>query len=812
MGDEMIEDLRYGLRMMVNHLRFTTIVIFTHALGIGLSTAIFSLVYTILLRAMPYPEPDRLVTLWLTNTAAAAANVARFNTNAANWRDWRAQSNLIEGVAITRPGTNFNLTGDGQPERVQGARASWNLPQVLGIRPQLGRSFTAEEADQNAKVVVLSHGFWMRRFARDPAIIGRRVRLNDESFEIIGVMPPDFRYPTKDVDVLTPLFIPPDELQSQFGFYYRAVGRLKNGVSLPQAQAETSTITRRWAEQFPASKGSGQYGVLVEPLLDTSVGQFRSILYVLVAAVGCLLLIGCINLGGLLIVRASARAHEFAIRAALGAEASRLRRQILAELSPLSAAGGGAGILLAWWLLRAIVPLLPPQLPGLDAIGLHRPVLLFALGVSLLVMLLAGILPARLASRVKLSHLMQQGSRTVSGGGAMRNGLVIAQIAFTLVLIFAGGLLVRSLVATMKVDPGFSAQGVLTMHLQVTRAKYPTDSQIADYYRRLIESVKAAPGVVDVAMINLLPFSEQRAVHPVEFEGKSDEGRPAADGRSITPGYFAAMGIPLIRGRDFSEADKEGAPPVAIIDEQLARKAFGNADPLGKRLRFGVVTSSSPWIEIVGVAGHIRNDSLENDPRPQIYWPNAQPRPEAQQTLERGALVVRTAGQAESFSSAIIGQIHQVNPDQPVYDVRSMNDWLDRSLQSRHLLTRLVTLFGISSLLLASLGLYGVISYGTVRRRREFAIRTALGAQPGEVQWLVLAQAIRLWLSGSALGLIAAWPVGYALRNLLYGVGSLDVVALTAAPLLMLVIALLAGIGPARRAGRIDPADALRSE
>jgi putative ABC transport system permease protein len=475
-------------------------------------------------------------------------------------------------------------------------------------------------------------------------------------------------------------------------------------------------------------------------------------------------------------------------------------------------AGGISGILLAWWLLRAIVPLLPPQLPGLEAIGLHRPVLLFALGVSLLVMLLAGMLPSRLASRIRLSHLMQQGSHTVSGGGALRNALVVAQIAFTLVLVFAGGLLVRSLVATMKVDPGFSAQGVLTMHLQVTRAKYPTDPQIADYYLRLVESVKTVPGVVDAGMINLLPFSEQLAVHPVEFEGKSDEGRPAADGRSITPGYFAAMGIQLIRGRDFSVADKEVAPPVGIIDEQLARRAFGNADPLGKRLRFGIITNTSPWLEIVGVVSHIRNDSLENDPRPQIYWPNAQQRPEAQQTLERGALVVRTAGHPESFSSAVIAQIRKENPDQPVYDVRSMNDWLDRSLQSRNLLTLLVTLFGVSSLLLASLGLYGVISYGTGLRRREFAIRTALGARPGEVQRLVLAQTIRLWMSGSAIGLIAAWPVGQALRNLLFGVGSMDVVALTAAPLLMFITALLAGIGPARRSGRIDPAVVLRSE
>lgn len=806
------QDLLFGVRMLRKNSGFTLMAALSLALGIGLTTAIFSLADNILLRALPYPDSERLVTLSLTNTVAAASGVARFSVNASNWMDWRAQSELFSDIALTKVAANFNLTGEGRPERVQGGQTSWNLPQVLGVQPQLGRFFTEEETRRDAKVAVLSDGFWGRRFARDPAIAGRSIQLNGESFEVIGVMPPDLRYPTKDFDLLAPLFIPPDELRSWGHFYYKAVGRLKSGVSLPQAQTEMTAITQRLAEQHPRSKGAGQDGVWVESLLDTTVGQFRTTLYVLLAAVGCLLLIGCINLGGLLIVRASARTHEFAIRTALGASSARLRRQTLAEVLPLSVAGAGGGVLLAWMLLKVLVRWLPPQLPGLEAIGLHGPVLAFALLLSVLVVLFAGMLPARLASRVQLTGMMQQASRTVTGGGAMRNALVAAQIAVTLVLVFAGGLLVRSFVAVMKVNPGFSPQGVLTMHLQVTRAKYPTDAQVADYYRRLAARVKTIPGVKEAGVVSLLPFSDGRPSGPVEVESKPGENQAIAEFTAAMPGYFSAMGIPLVRGRDFSEHDKEDAPPVGIIDEQLARRVFGSANPVGQRFRFGVITDRTPWIEIVGVVGHIRAGSLETDPRPQVYWPKAQPRPEAQRTQERAALVVRTAGHPESFASAVVEQIHQENPDQPVYDVRSMEDWLEQSLQSRNLLTGLVTLFGGSALLLACLGLYGVVSYGVGLRLREFAIRLALGAQARDVRRLVLAHAIRLWLAGSAIGLVAAWAAGRALQSQLYGVGNADAVALAVAPALLLVIAILAGLGPARRAGRVDPTVMLRSD
>jgi len=802
-----------GLRMLAKSPGWTVVMCATLALGIGLSTAIFSLAYSLLIRGLPYPDSGRLLTLWLTNTAAAAANVSRFNTNAGNWVDWRAQSQSFQDIALTKVGTSFNLTGDGEPERVLGALATWNLADVLGVRPLMGRMFSEEETRRSARLAVIGYGFWEARLGRDPAIVGRKVLLNSEPYEVIGVMPPEFRYPDKDIELLAPLFIRPDEMRSQFGFSYRAIGRLNPGVTIAQGQAEASAITRHWAEQFPRASGGGEYGVIVEPLLEGSVGQFRSSLYILFGAIGCLLLIACANVSGMLIVRASARTREFAIRAALGASRGALRRQTLAEILPLGAAGGAGGALLAWWLISGLMPWLPPRLQGMAHVGMNLEALTFALVLSLMVVLLAGMLPARIASRAQLSSAMQQDSSTVAGsGGGMRNTLVAVQIAVTLVLVFAGSLLARSLAAVMAVDPGFFPQGVLTMHLQTTPVKYPTESRVVDYYDRILKRIRGIPGVVDAGMISLLPFSEQRLVNPVEFEGRPDQGSIGSDGRSVTPGYFAAMGIRLVRGRDFSDQDREGSEPVAIIDERLARVAFGDGDPLGQRLRFGVITSSTQWLQIIGVVGHIRGDSLETDPRPQLYWPKMQRRPESQQQQDRAALVVRTSGQPASFASAVIEQIHGEDPDQPVYDVRSMQDWVNRSLQSRSLLTALVALFGASSLLLACVGLYGVVSYSAGIRGREFAIRLALGARPGEIHRLVLIHAGRLWICGSVIGLAAMWAAGRALQGLLFGVDRIDAISLVSALFLLLAIALIAGSAPARRARRVDPAVMLRRE
>lgn len=803
--NQLLEDMRYGVRLLRKAPGWAVVMVATLTLVIGLSTAIFSLTNSILLNALPYPEPDRLMALWAASESAASANVPRFNPSSADWISWREQSASFEDIALTKS-ANFNLTGAGRPERVSGAHASPNLLRVLGIEPLEGRFFTEEEGKGDAKLAVLGSGFWQRRFARDPNILGQTIQLNGEAYEVIGVMPPRLQFPSKELDLLVPLFIPPSEIQSRLGFLYRSVGRLKAGVAPEQAQEEMSAIMVRLAELYPDSNGKLGIEVLVVPLLDSTVGQFRSTLYVLIGAVASLLLVGCINLGGLLVVRASARRREFAVRAALGAEPVRLRRQALAEVIPLSVAGALGGVLLAWWLLEVLVPLLPARLPAVESTPLDVPLLAFALLTSVLVVVLAGLLPARLASRAALSGALRESSRSVTGGGRFRNALVVAQIAVAVLLVFLCGLLLRSWAVAMAVDPGFATEDVLTLHLEVARSEYPTSAEVADYYRRLAERMRTIPGVVGAGFTNLLPLGSGRLSGPVYFESVPDDQWFAADSRSATPGYFAAMGIPLIRGRTFTDRDAEGAPLVGIIDQRMARTVFGEADPVGERMRFGVVTEETPWVEVVGVVGHVRSESLESDHRPQVYWPLAQQPP------DRAALVVRTSGRPASFTSAVIEQIERENPDQPVYDVSTMADRLHQNLRSRNLLTGLMAVLGGSSLLLACLGLHGVVSYGTGLRLREFAIRMALGARPGEVRRLVLAHAGWLAILGSVIGLVAAVPAGHALSGQLFGVGSADLIALALAPVVLLATALLAGLGPALRAKRVDPASMLGDE
>jgi predicted permease len=777
----------------------------TLALGIGLSTAIFSVVYSVLLQPLPYPGADRIMALW---PSARKTGYSRFNVNAALWFYWRKNSTLFEDIALTRPIANFNLTGDGAPERLQGARASYNVPLVLKVRPLLGRIFTEEEQRNDARVALLSHGFWKRRFAGDPEILGRKIQLNGEPFEVIGIMPPEYRYPSADFELWTPLYIPPDEMRDGGNYQYLAVGRLKSGISIAQSQTEMSAIMQRLSQEDPSHYGSGadSLGVLVEPLAQSDAFRVRSTLHVLLAAVGCLLLIGCMNLAVLLIARASARAREMAVRVALGATSARLRRQLLAETIPLSVAGTAGGLLLAWWMLKALLPYLPANTPRIASIGLHVPVVVFAACACLLVVLLASLLPGRIAARNNPAGTLQQNSRAVAGGGPARNILVVAQIAVTLILLFGGLLFARSLAALLKVNPGFSSRGVLTMHLAVTRAKYRDDSQVAEYFRRLIERVKSIPGVTAAGIVNRLPLSGIAQTGGVEFEGRT--ASYDSDWRSATPGYFEAIGIPLQQGRLFTPADREGSPAVGLIDEGMARRVFGSENPIGKRFRRYLpgFAKQDRWSEITGVVGHVLNDSLEQDARPQVYWP------ETQRTQDRGALVVRTMDHPESYTQAVVDQIRKEDPQQPVYDVRSMEGWLARTLQSRSLLTETVALFGAASLLLACLGLYGVVSYTADLRLREFGIRMALGAGRGHVRGLVLRHAGTLAMCGSAIGLALSWPVGRALQSLLFGVTNGDIISWVLAPSLLILVAMLAGFGPAGRAARTDPAVTLRAE
>ncbi|PWU11680.1 MAG: hypothetical protein C5B51_02165 [Terriglobia bacterium] len=797
------EDMRFGLRMLHKTPVWTAVIAATLALGVGLSTAIFSVVYGVLLQPLPYPDPSRIVAVWCS---FPRNGYLRFNVSAAVWLHWREQARLFEDIALTRPIANFNLTGDGPPERLQGARISANLFAALGMRPLLGRPITEEERLRDAKVALLSYAFWQRRFGGDPAILGRKIQLNGEPYEVVGVMPVEWRYPSAEFEIWTPLYIPKGEVLEGVNNQYVSVARLKSGVSVKQAQAEMTAIMRRLAEQYPAAYGTRDDFVdaLVEPLAASDAAQVRTTLYVLLAAVGSLLLIGCMNLGVLLIARANARARELAIRAALGAGAARLRRQIWAEVLPLGIVGALGGVLLAWELLDVLRPFLPAATPRLDTIGLHTPVMVFAVGISLAVVLLASLWPAFSNANRDPAVVLKQNSGTVAGGGRARNTLVIAQIAVTLVLLFSGALFARSLQALLRVNPGFATQGTLTMHMAVARAKYRTDPQVSDYYERLLARIRSIPGVTEAGIVNRLPLSGIAQTGSVEFEGIS--GLFDSDWRSATPGYFEAMRIPLKEGRLFTNRDRPDSPAVGLIDERMARQVFGGRDPLGRRFRISAGPLHGPWTEIAGVVGHIRNDSPEKDIRAQVYWP------ETQRTQDRAALVVRTASHPDSFAPAVLEQIHKEDPDQPVYDVRAMDEWWRRALQSRNLLTLLVGLFGGASVLLACLGLYGVVSYSAGLRVREFGIRMALGGDGGHVRNLVLRHAAKLAAAGLALGLALAWPVSRAIQTLLFGIAATDTASWLVAPALLACVTILAAYAPARRAARSDPAAALRSD
>jgi predicted permease len=799
-----LEDARFGLRMMRKTPVWTAVIGATLALGIGLSTAIFSVVYGVLFQPLPYPNPGQIVALW---PSAPKYGYARFSVNAALWLHWQEQSKSFEDIALSRPIVNFNLTSDGPPERLQAATTSANLLRVLGVAPLLGRGFTDREAQANARVAILSYGLWRRRFGGDSSILGRKVLLNGEVFEVIGVMPREFRYPSAEFELWAPLYIPPEEIRDGGNYQYVAVGRLKYGITVKQAQSEISALMLRLAQDFSKAymTGNDHLQALVEPLALSDAVQMRKVLYVLLAAVGCLLLIGCLNLGLLLIARASARSREMVMRAALGAGGGRLARQMLAEILPLGVAGAIGGVLLAWCFLKVLIPFLPATTPRVDTIGLNGPVLAFACATSFAVVLMAGLFPARIYSRGNFAEALQQSSRTVTGRGGVRDSLIIAQVALTLIVLFGGALFARSLQALLRVSPGFSTQSVLTMHMTVTRAKYKTDQEASSYQERLLDRIRTIPGVIAAGMVNRLPLSGIAQTGAVQFEGIS--ATYDTDWRSATPGYFEAIGIPLKRGRLFRESDRADSPRVGLIDEQLARKVFGNADPVGRRFRlYAGTVFQGPWVEIVGVVGHILNDTPEKDYRPQAYWPATQ------REQDRGAIVVRTAGHAEGFAPAVVEQIRQEDQEQPVYDIRAMDQWLARTLQSRDLLTALVALFGGASLLMACLGLYGVIAYAAGLRSREFGIRMALGAESSSIFGLVFRHAGKLVLWASAIGLALSWPVGHAIESMLFGVSSGDAISWSVAPALLGIIALVAGLGPARRAAVTNPAVTLRAD
>ena len=797
------QDLKYGARLLGRARGFAAAAILTVALGVGATTAMFSIVYGIVLMPLPFGDPDRLVDIWST---AASKGLPRAFVGAANARDWREQNHVFEDIALVRTIGNFNLVGEGEPERLLGARVSANLFPLLRVSPLLGRTFTAEENEiGHDRVVVLSHALWRRRFNADPGVVGRTVSLNGEVHEVVGVMGPAFVYPGREFELWVPLTINPEDYVTRFNYAFVAVARLRPGMTLAQAQSDMGAISQRLAQQYPANDG---VGAEVVAMADDTVAVVKTPLFVLLAAVGAMLLIGCANLANLLTARALARRRELTVRAALGASRGRLVAQSITELVPMLAVGGALGLAAAQWTIAALVPILPPDIPRAEVIAINWPVLAFTVGTLAVIAVITGAWPALEAARASVAGSIAELTRSSTADvrrTRIRDVLVVAQIAATLLLLIAATLLMRSFAELKRVNPGFVAGRVLTVHIAIPRSKYPRDAQIAAFCHDILDRVARLPEVVAAGMVNRLPLAGGVSTGPLAFEGiDQPAGDMQADLRSVTPDYFRALEIPILKGRAFTEDDGVDRPQVGVIDERIAAKIWPGLDPIGRRYR--VPLGDSPWITVVGVAGHIRHDALEADSRPQVYWNYRQ------RAQDRMALVVKTRGEPAALAKSIAGVIRSIDPDQPVYDVRPLDTVVDRSLARRWLQTTGLGVFAAVSLMLASIGVYGVVAYAVGQRQREFGIRMALGARRRDIVTMVVRRGALLFGVGTAIGLAAAVAVGKVLGTLLYNVGAFDAASFAVATLLLFGVGLAACYLPARRASRVDPTIALRAE
>lgn len=797
--DHVVQSLRFGFRMLRKSPGFSLVAVLTLALGIGATTAIFSVVYGVVLRPLPLGDPERLVAIW-----TVTPQVERLPMAAADHRDLKEQTSVFEDIAILRASASYNLTGDGEPEWLEGSRIASNLFSVLQVKPLLGRGFTPEENQPGRDTtVILSHALWQRRYGGDPNILGKTIRLESMPFTVVGVMSPDFQFPTREVQLWVPLTINPADFQTRTGYAHLAIARLKPGVTVSQAQNEVNVVGSRLAEQYPVKKFV-RYNV--RPLREDIAGSASKPLVVLLLASSGLLLIGCCNLANLLLTRTLTRSRETAVRTALGATRSQLLLQIAAELVPVLTIGAALGLLVAQQGVRLILPLLPGTLPRISEISVNLRVMLFSLGLLVITAALVLFIPMRQLQRDDLVTTLREDTRTSTGHKTrIRNVLVMGQIALTVILLTGAGLLIRTFAALKDVDPGFRPQGVLSLRLAIPRNKYKQDEKVAALCQSILERVSSLPQVEAAGMGNRLPLSGPSGLSTIEFEQK--DGRPgevtATDDTTITPDYFRAMNIRLSQGRFFTDNDSAKAPLVVILDERVAQKAWPGENPVGKRVRSG---PTSPWAEVVGIVGHIRHENLETDDRMQIYWNYLQ------RARDRMSLVVRTSSDPRSLVGPVLAEIKSVDPDQPAFAVRTLTDVVDQSVSLRWFNAVVVAVFAASSLLLAVIGIYGVIAWNVKQQTREIGVRIALGASRRSMLALVLGKGLRLTLAGVAVGLIGSFVLARFLRSLLFGVAATDPLTYVVVPILLLVATIFACIIPARRALKVDPIIALRYE
>jgi len=807
--DSVIKDIKFALRGLVKRPVFAVIAVATLALGIGANTAIFSVVNAVLLRPLALKEPERLMTFWL---AAPAKGLSHMDLNDALFAYCRERARTFESLAAFEGG-EFALTGGGEPEVVPGAIVTFNYFNVLGREPLHGRTFTAQEdTPGHNNVAILSYALWQRRFGGNPNIIGQSINVDSNPTTVVGIMPADFSFPdpaeragsSGHMQLWVPKGLDP---QNSNSWNLTAVGRLQPGATAGDANKEITSLYRQYSAEYHTRIGSGAVDMSVStvlmPLRNNIIGEVRQPLLVLLGAIGLVLLIACANLTNLLLARAASRTREMALRQCLGASAMRIARQTLTESLLLSFIGALVGILIAIWIVSALKSFVASQIPHLESVSLDSTVLLFTTGIMLLTGVLCGLAPALRGARVNLQEAIKAGVRSSASGSSRRlnNVFVVSQLALSLVLLIGAALFLQSFRNLLSVNPGFRADNVLMAELALPEQKYKDKAQVESFYQQLRQGVQRVPGVEAVELCQVVPFSGDGQGGPFTVEGVEEEPKVAWL-RSSTPGYFAAMGMPILKGRAFDSSDTRESLPVAIVDEKLARRYSPDGDLINRRIRIG----DGPWMRIVGVVPSVKNRKLDEDAWPYVY------RPYSQWIRRETMLVVRTNVDPSGVVGNVRQEVAKLDPELPLANVSTIQRAIDRSLVTARLTNWLLAGFAATALLLALTGIYGVMSLNVANRRNEFGIRLALGAQRSNVLRMMLGQGLRLAVVGVGLGLLGAVAFTRLLKGLLFGINPSDPFTFAAIAMLLAGVAVLACWIPARRATKVDPLEALRTE
>jgi putative ABC transport system permease protein len=806
--DTLFDDLRYAARLLLKHKRFTAIAVLSLALGIGANTAIFSTVSAVLLRALPFHEPERLVIVW---EDASFAGFPRNTPAPANYADWKTQNTVFEDMAALRERT-FNLTGDGAPEKAQAHAVTANLFAVLGVQPALGRYFAPEEDSRGANVAVLSHRLWQTRFGGRTDIVGREIVLDGQQHRVIGVMPREFQLLDDAVALWTPLGLTADDLANRSSHYLTVVARTKRGVTLGQAQADMDTIMARIARDYPdAARGLGS---LVLPLHEQLTGDLRRPLIALQIAVGLVLLICCSNIANLFLSRTTARRREIAMRTSLGASRWRIVRQLLVESVLVAALGGALGVVLAWWSFGFLQQMIPPGMRLYTPVEFNAGVLAFAVVACLLTGIGFGLAPALQAANVDLNEAMKAdgGHSNVVKQNRLRNTMVVAQVALALVVLVGSGLLVRTIHALEEQYSSLRPERLLALRTDLPLSKYAAPQERVNFYDEVLARVQSLPNVNSAAYTTSVPLEWKGGTSGFYPEGR--EVMPGmiydANHRQVSAGYLATMGIPLRSGRHFDAGDQLQTQPVAIVNETMARQFWPGEEALGKRFKLGPPDSEEPWRVIVGVAADVRQMGVDAPVKAEMYLPYTQ-MTIAPYYAPRD-LVIRTTRDPEQLLAGVRREINAVDPDQPVSNVGTLANVIDKETAPRRVGAELASAFAGLALVLAAVGIYGVLSYFVVQQTRQIGVRLALGARPRDVLGLVLRKGLILTLTGTAVGVAAALALTQLMRNLLFGVSALDPLTFAVVALLLAGVALAACALPARRAANVNPLSALRYE